>query len=288
MVVIILQRYDFESTFLAMGCLALSSSRVSFHHLTKILSNQVMSYIFLWLLSFWAQNKLSAYQPIPIAQSLLFAVRTADTAAANNLWNQLAQLTAADLRQKLPTDAHKKAFWLNIYNAAVQHHLAQNPDLYTQRSYFYTTPIIAIAQQTLSLDDIEHRLLRHTKTKFCCFFNRFECQNRVETLDPRIHFALNCGATSCPPIAFYTPQNIDNELETATTAYLQAECQKLPDGTLLIPMLFRWFDTDFGGTIGISQFLARYGIIAHGQTPPIQYKPYDWSPNLHNYTSPMP
>lgn len=33
--------------------------------------------------------------------------------------------------------------------------------------------------------------------------------------DPRIHFALNCGARSCPPIRIFTPENLDEGLEAA-------------------------------------------------------------------------
>ena len=37
----------------------------------------------------------------------------------------------------------------------------------------------------------------------------------VESVDPRIHFALVCGAKSCPPIKLYTPENLDEGLDAA-------------------------------------------------------------------------
>ncbi len=38
----------------------------------------------------------------------------------------------------------------------------------------------------------------------------------LEEVDPRIHFALNCGAKSCPPILVYEEDDLDAELDIAT------------------------------------------------------------------------
>lgn len=35
----------------------------------------------------------------------------------------------------------------------------------------------------------------------------------VQPCDPRIHFALVCGAKSCPPIKVYTPDNLEEGLQ---------------------------------------------------------------------------
>ena len=42
-------------------------------------------------------------------------------------------------------------------------------------------------------------------------------------LDPRIHFALNCGATSCPPIRVYSSSNLDSQLDRAAASFLCAD-----------------------------------------------------------------
>ena len=41
------------------------------------------------------------------------------------------------------------------------------------------------------------------------------CLQVVEKVDPRIHFALVCGAKSCPPIKLYTPENLEEALDSA-------------------------------------------------------------------------
>eukprot|EP00960_Hanusia_phi_P042458 755503-Hanusia_phi.AAC.7 len=52
---------------------------------------------------------------------------------------------------------------------------------------------------------------------------------RVVTADPRIHFALNCGARGCPPIRFYRGEDLDAMLSTATRAF----CKSIEVGSAL-------------------------------------------------------
>lgn len=45
----------------------------------------------------------------------------------------------------------------------------------------------------------------------------------LQPVDPRIHFALNCGAASCPPIRVYTPDRLEFGLEAAASAFCASE-----------------------------------------------------------------
>lgn len=45
----------------------------------------------------------------------------------------------------------------------------------------------------------------------------------VKDMDKRIHFALNCGAKSCPPIKVYTPDTLEEGLQSAATAFCEGE-----------------------------------------------------------------
>lgn len=51
-----------------------------------------------------------------------------------------------------------------------------------------------------------------------------------QQVDPRIHFALNCGARSCPPVKLFTPQGLNGELQAAAAAFVAAEVS-VPDET---------------------------------------------------------
>ena len=44
-------------------------------------------------------------------------------------------------------------------------------------------------------------------------------------MDQRIHFALVCGAKSCPPIKVYTATSLHEGLESATMAFCEGEAK---------------------------------------------------------------
>lgn len=221
-----------------------------------------------------------------LSQKLLYAVRTGDSTGP--YVQGLAAADAASLAKSLSTDARKKAFWLNLYNAFVQKFLAENPERYKSRRSFFTKKQIVVAGASLSLDDIEHGLLRHSKWKWSLgylnkpFPSAFEKTFRVDTLDSRIHFALNCGAKSCPPIAFYDPEAINRQLDLAAKAYLAGEAEKKA-GAVYLPAFMSWFRADFGGKRGMRKLLRQYAVIGPDEEPKLRFKKYDWALFLNHY-----
>lgn len=243
--------------------------------------------LFLILNGCWASGLKAQGNYSQLAQNILFSVKY-DEEQQSKL-DSLANINLADLKNELHNDAIKKAFWLNLYNAFVQMELQKHPHHYKQRRVFYKTKFIRVAGHMLSLDDIEHGMIRHSKNKFLFgYVNKFittdfEKQLRCEALDNRIHFALNCGAKSCPPILYYEPQKIDQQLDLATQGYLLAEC-KIEHGCVYVPMLFSWFRGDFGGKRNMIRFLEKYSVVAHHDSiKKIRFIPYDWTLLLQQY-----
>jgi Protein of unknown function, DUF547 len=229
---------------------------------------------------------------IKLSQELLYAVKTGSS--TQPYLQQLKAVNMDTLQQELADDTHKKAFWINLYNALVQVALSQNPAQYQNRSRFFQQPFIAIGPHRISLDLIEHGILRRSQLKWGLgyltnpFATSLEKKLRVATLNYRIHFALNCGAQSCPPIAFYTPEKIDVQLDMATANYLQQELVYVADhNKWLLPAILSWFRGDFGGRKGIRQLLQQYHFTPPtGQIwPKIAFKKYDWSLRLSSFTS---
>jgi len=170
-------------------------------------------------------------------------------------------------------DAHL-SFWLNIYNASVQVQLQQGLDKYADKDRFFNTRWIKIASKSLSLNDIERGILGRKGT--AGFIEKMRC----EKTDPRIHFALNCGANSCPPIRIYSSETVQQELEQATRAFLQNNsCYSVQTNTLTVDELFIWYSADFNGTIGIIDLHKKYGIVPLATTPKLVYSNYDWTVN---------
>jgi hypothetical protein len=195
-----------------------------------------------------------------------------------------------ELKSELNTDIKQLAFWLNIYNANVQLLLRQKPEMYDNRRSFFSSKTIWVAGERLSLDLIEHGILRRSKYKYSMgYLNRFfpsefERKFRLNKIDYRIHFALNCGAKSCPMIVTYDFEHINEQLNAAASAYLLNEVYH--DANLNqaeIPALFLWFRNDFGGTNGIREILKKYSAIPNSLDPTLKYKKYDWSLYLDNF-----
>ena len=232
-----------------------------------------------------SQNKL-----VQLSQEFMYAAKTGEETFA--FISQLSSISTDDLISTVKTDDDKKAFWINLYNAYTQVALKDNPGKYNKRGNFFGSKFIKIAGQRFSLDDIEHGILRRSKIKWSLghlnklFPGKMEKKLRVDKLDYRLHFALNCGAKSCPPIAFYKPENINQQLDLATKAYLRGEAEYDETSNVIkLPALMSWFRRDFGGKKKMMKILRQLYIVPANKNPKIKFKDYDWTLYLQNYKS---
>jgi len=196
-----------------------------------------------------------------------------------------ARLTSLDRERRAAL-----AFWINLYNAFVQFDLERDPSLYERKRRFFGDDRHIVAGTTLSLDDIEHGILRSSKWKYGLgyvprpFPSAFERTYRLDEVDPRIHFALNCGAESCPPILAYTCDSIDGELDASTRSFLdQSSAYDRDVGELWVSRLFLYYRGDFGGRQGVYEFLERYGVLEERDRPRVRYSEYDWTRHTGMY-----
>ncbi len=225
---------------------------------------------------------------VNLSQQFIYAAKTGD--AVDSLVMKLKDLPYDKLKNELTSDDEKKAFWINLYNGYTQMILKADPGKYKDRSKFFKSEQIEVAGKIFSLDDIEHGILRRSKIKWSLgylnklFPGRTEKDLRVDTLDYRIHFALNCGAKSCPPIAFYNPENINQQLDLATKAYLAGEAEyDAQDNVVHLPALMNWFRRDFGGKKEMKLLLKKIQIIPEESNPKIKFKKYNWDLFLDHY-----
>ncbi len=162
----------------------------------------------------------------------------------------------------------KKAFFLNIYNSLVLHAIATGlfkvdwKGMTLCRLILYATASYNIGGEIYSLNDIENGILRNNRVSAVPYTNK-PFNNDDQRLrhcikcDPRIHFALNCGAKSCPPIAFYDADadKIEKQLNRATRSFIINDGVKLRNevnevreeerGTLILSKIFDWYRQDF-------------------------------------------
>lgn len=233
-------------------------------------------------------SQKSSNRLVQLSQDYLYATKTGSN--AETFLEQLRGLDDQSLKSSLQTDNQKKAFWINLYNAYTQYFLRKNPDQYKNRGSFFKAKQINVGGKEFSLDDIEHGILRRSKIKWSLghlnklFPSKTEKELRVDTLDYRIHFALNCGAKSCPPIAYYNDATLDAQLELATKAYLSGEAEyDSGNNTLKLPKLMSWFRRDFGGKKGAINILKKHNLLPAAAKPKIEFKDYNWNLYLDNF-----
>lgn len=221
---------------------------------------------------------------LKLSEDLLYKVKI--QANSDSVELALSALTYAQLLEGLPNDRAKKTFWVNMYNAWYQILAIR---FNKSRPKIFTEHLIPVAGLTFSLDDIEHGILRKYRWKFSMgYLPQFMPLKTikslaVDTIDYRIHFALNCGARSCPPIAFYQYANIDRQLDMATLSFMKGDSVIDDDKKqVTVSKILSWFKGDFGGTNGIKALLQKvFQRDFSGYS--IAYSDYDWDKALGNF-----
>ena len=231
----------------------------------------------------------------PVEQSAAFlrAVKLDEPVA--DYEDDIATLDSDRLATALDTDGARTAFWVNVYNAATQCALEADPDQYEDRRTFFSEPRVTVAGTHLSLDDIEHTILRRSYPKWTLGYLRWPFRDEFAEVhqpterDPRIHFALNCGAESCPAIAAYARNDIDEQLDWTAEGYLDSTVEYDPEaGRALVPRVMLWFRGDFGGKRGILDMLERYDQIPLGASLRLSYREWDWSLDIGAFAEEEP
>ncbi len=148
----------------------------------------------------------------------------------------------------------QKAYWINLYNALTlrvvldKYPVDTIKDVKFSFSLFTQGPwsekLLTIEGKKVSLDDIEHRILRPIYK------------------DSRLHYVLNCASVGCPnlqPVPF-NRKNLELLLDKGTVDYINhPRGVSFKGGRLHLSAIFNWYKDDFGGdTQGVISHLALY------------------------------
>jgi len=181
-----------------------------------------------------------------------------------------------EVDSKILSRSEQFAFYINAYNVwTIKLILSGYPGIKSIKDLgsLFKSPwkkkICRIDAKIMTLDDIEHSILRP----------RFK--------DPRVHFAINCAAKSCPPLRFepYRAGELDQQLDEMTGAFINdLENNHLEDHTLYVSSIFKWFGKDFNKDI--IGFFLKYAkgdlkgqLEANKEKIKVKYLDYDWSLN---------
>lgn len=197
---------------------------------------------------------------------------------------------------RLESREEKLAFWVNLYNALVIHGVIELGirDSVREEPHFFRAIGYRVGDLLFTPDDIEHGILRGNRRHPHGLFEPFSAADPrhpliVEPPDPRIHFALFCASASCPPISFYTPERIGQQLDLAAAGFVNGpEVEVVPSANLLrLSPIFKWYRVDFGGHEGVVDTLIRYldhgngkdFLLERGMGADVEWKEYDWRLN---------
>ncbi len=158
----------------------------------------------------------------------------------------------------------KLAFWINAYNAFTIKKIVKNYPIASITDLDggkpWDTKWIKIDGQNLSLNNIENDIIRPK-------YN-----------EPRIHFAVNCAAKSCPPLLnkAWTADNLESNLEKQTKSFINSAHNTISPDKLTLSKIFDWYGEDFGN---LESYIRKYASSTVAKGVPIEFGDYDWSLN---------
>lgn len=157
------------------------------------------------------------------------------------------------------------AFWINAYNANTVYLIAQNypmtsiMDLYGGNVWKVLK--LKVAGSSLTLNDIESEKL-------------------IKGLgEPRVHFAVNCAAASCPPLLnrAWSAATMNADLTNRTSTFINnRKYNTISPKAASLSKIFEWYASDFGD---IKTFINKYSLAKINDKTKISYNEYNWKLN---------
>ena len=149
------------------------------------------------------------------------------------------------------------AFWANLYNAKTldivldKYPIQSIKDISLGGTLLanvtggpWKAKVVKVAGTDLSLDDIEHGILRPI----------FK--------DPRVHYAVNCASVGCPNLGreAWKGATLESDLDQAARAFINSPRGiDVKGGRVVASSIYNWFQADFGGSeANVLAHVARY------------------------------
>lgn len=240
-------------------------------------------------------DRLLAYDDAPFARVLAASVVGDDgliryanlaegTAARADLTvylNAVARFGPRTTPEAFPKEADRLAYHLNAYNAfMIQKWLEKGAATATADekvgwlTWFFDR--FAMDGASISMDGLEQRLIRPTYR------------------DARIHFALVCGALSCPPLHDepFRGDQLDDQIADVAKRWFQAPDGLVvgSDGTVRTSAILKWYRSDFDNdepfgsladmfALYVPEGPRRDAAVKAAREGELRFLPYDWTIN---------
>ena len=162
----------------------------------------------------------------------------------------------------------KLAYWINAYNAFTIKLILNNYPLTSIQEInggkAWDLKFIEIEGSKYSLNQIENEIIR------------------PQFKEPRIHFAVNCAAKSCPKLnnQAFMPSDLDRQLEKMTVEFVNnSQKNQLKEQSISISKIFDWYKQDFTANGTLIDFLNKYSEVKIASSASVSFKDYNWELN---------
>lgn len=159
----------------------------------------------------------------------------------------------------------KLAYYINAYNAyTIQLILNNYPTTSIMKindGKAWDLQVVNLGGKVMSLNHLENKIIRPV----------FK--------EPRIHFAVNCAAVSCPKLmnGAFLPSQLNSQLDRQTKAFINnTKENQVSANTVKISQIFEWYAVDFGE---IKTYINKYATTKAGANATVTYNTYKWELN---------
>ena len=168
------------------------------------------------------------------------------------------------------TEDQQLAFYLNAYNAWILHTVIENYPIKSIKDIgflVFRKSNLKVAGKKTSFHNLENDIIRKQFT------------------EPRIHFALNCASTSCPPLhnRAFTDDTLDATLEQLAKDFVVNPIGLWSKGGGLdvhASKIFDWYEADFKKDAGsVLSYLGKVRGKPYPKGAKLTFQDYDWSLN---------
>ena len=189
-----------------------------------------------------------------------YKMLTKEKTAINQVLDQLQKINTQKLNEKA-----RLAFYINLYNLTTLKVIADNYPIKSIKDIkggkIWDIGLMVLNGKSYSLNELENQLIRG------------------QYKEPRIHFLINCGAKSCPPLhtEAFTEKNIDELMDKRTRQFINDVLSNtITPKQIKISKIFDWYQTDFGNLVS---FINRYSKTKVLNNAKISFMDYDWDLN---------
>lgn len=159
----------------------------------------------------------------------------------------------------------KLAYYINAYNAYTIQLILNNYPLTSimkiNNGKAWDLQVVNLGGKVISLNHLENKIIRPQ-------FN-----------EPRIHFAVNCAAVSCPKLmnGAFLPNQLNSQLQRQTKAFINNTKENQVSPTeVKLSQIFEWYAADFGD---IKTFVNKYASTKANADATVSYNTYKWELN---------